>query len=172
MPCRSSKINLFTGESPCKLISLNQPDRLQPYRSGVFQAIIVRAFPQWRKSCLSSQISVINILLYSVNKILCIRTLPRGVYSQYTELYTVNIRMRKVHIMISTRQGMLRKYLLVCRHLMNNWSWNPLANYTGWSSEQIRRYRNLTALKFLLRMQQTKKNCHDQISLLILFRLS
>ena len=27
--------------------------------------------------------------------------------------------MFKVRIMISTRQGMLRKYLLVCRHLMN-----------------------------------------------------
>ena len=79
--------------------------------------------------------------------------------------------MFKVRIMISTRQGMLRKYLLVCRHLMNKLELQPLANYTGWSSEQIRRYRNLTALKFLLRMQQTKNNCHDEISLLILFRL-
>lgn len=65
--------------------------------------------------------------------------------------------MHKVRIMISTRQGMLRKYLLVCRHLMNKLELQPLANYTGWSSEQIRPYRNLTALKFFT-ADATKRN--------------
>ena len=54
---------------------------------------------------------------------------------------------------------------------MNKLELEPLANYTGWSFEQIRRYRNLTALKFLLRMQQTKKIVMTKFSLLILFRL-
>ena len=103
-------------------MSLNLPDRLEPYRSGVFQEITVRTFPHWRKSCFSSQISVItNILLV----------------------------------------------LLVCRHLMNKLdleSFSKLCWLGLWSRSG--------ALKFLLRMQQTKNNCHDEISLLILFRLS
>ena len=37
-----------------------------------------------------------------------------------------------------------------------NWRWN-FGNYPGWSCEQIRRWRNLTALKSLFRMQQTKQ---------------
>ena len=43
-------------------------------------------------------------------KKLYIRTLPWGVNRLCTQLYTVNIRMCKVRIMISTRQGTLRKY--------------------------------------------------------------
>ena len=45
------------------------------------------------------------------------------------------------------------------RHSINpgNWRWNPLANYAGWSYEQIRRWRNFTALKFFMRMHQTKQ---------------
>ena len=43
--------------------------------------------------------------------------------------------MCEVPLIISTRQGTLRKYLLVCRHLMNKLELKPLANYTGWSSE-------------------------------------
>ena len=38
-----------------------------------------------------------------------------------------------------------------------NWRWNPLANYAGWSYEQMRRWRNFTALKFFMRMHQTKQ---------------
>ena len=89
-------------------MSLNLPDRLEPYRSGVFQEITVRTFPHWRKSCFSSQISVItNILLV----------------------------------------------LLVCRHLMNKLdleSFSKLCWLGLWSRSG--------ALKFLLRMQQTKNN--------------
>ena len=53
------------------------------------------------------------------------------------------------------------------------WNWKleveSLGNYAGWSYEQIRRWRKLTALKFLMQMQQTKQNfvfwfCRDNSS--------
>ena len=48
----------------------------------------------------------------TLHKILCTRSFLRGVYSEYEQLYSVNITKCKVHIMTSTRQGKytLRKY--------------------------------------------------------------
>ena len=48
----------------------------------------------------------------TMHKILCTRSFLGVVYSKYRQLYSVNMTKCRVHIMISTRQGMhmLRKY--------------------------------------------------------------
>ena len=51
-----------------------------------------------------------------------------------------------------------------------NWSFSPVANYASWSHVQIKRWRNLTVLKFQADAKIETKIRHDTICPLILSR--
>ena len=98
-----------------------------------------------------------SVFPQSLHKMVCIRTLPQVVHSQYIYWYETNIRMRqdyKVRIMISVFQGWSRKipgsYTLVAGSLYVSTqsvyimytAWNK--RYTGRSVDSLRSKRSRT----------------------------